>query len=281
MPLTARYMAATRIARDVGSLAREFFAHRSFMFGGSASPPDFAGRSLATLRTAIVRKLAEAFPGDAILDDVLAGGAARPISRAWVIDPIGGIRNFARGIPLYSVSIAYLEQGRCEIGVIYDPQHDDLFHARRGEGGYCEHGAGDAPIDVAACEALDGAVICVADEDGGSESAWLAVERELRHHGASVRATGAPALELAHVAAGRCDGFLGVRAGLRHLHAGMLLVEEAGGCTLQPAVADAPRADAPVLACAPGIASVLTELVSAGSAWRAEPRPADVPRLVH
>ena len=54
----------------------------------------------------------------------------------WVIDPIDGTANFLRGMPYWSVALADPVDGRTEIGVTYDPVHDDLFWARRGTGAY-------------------------------------------------------------------------------------------------------------------------------------------------
>ena len=53
-----------------------------------------------------------------------------------MIDPIDGTANFLRGMPYWSVALAYLVDGEIEIGVTYDPVHDELFWARRGAGAY-------------------------------------------------------------------------------------------------------------------------------------------------
>ena len=52
----------------------------------------------------------------------------------WILDPIDGTANYARGIPHYCVSIGYLEHGVPTVGVLYDPSHDWLYAAARGEG---------------------------------------------------------------------------------------------------------------------------------------------------
>ena len=54
--------------------------------------------------------------------------------RVWVIDPIDGTANFLRGMPYWSVALAYVVRGRTELAVTYDPVHDELFAARRGQG---------------------------------------------------------------------------------------------------------------------------------------------------
>ncbi len=53
----------------------------------------------------------------------------------WCIDPIDGTLNFIRKEPGFSVSIALVaKDGTPQIGVIYDPNTDTLFHATKGIG---------------------------------------------------------------------------------------------------------------------------------------------------
>lgn len=260
MPLTTRYMAALHLARNAGELAHEFFTHRQFMFGGHAKPDEFAARSIGTLHTLIRTKLGGAFPGDAVVDEPFAGLAS--LARAWVVDPVSGRQNFVRGIPFYGVSLAYVEDDRCELAVVYDPEHDELFHARRGDGAFCEHAGTDTRLEVARREALEGSLLCIGDDDGHADPGYLIVRHELMDVGARVRAMGAAALELAHVAAGRCDGFVGLHTNPQLARAGLLLVEESGGYTLQPAPGATAHAGAPVLGCASGIAAALTAVAT-------------------
>jgi myo-inositol-1(or 4)-monophosphatase len=252
-------MAAKQLARNAGELAHEFFAHRHFMFAGHSSAPDFAERSIGTIRTLMRTKLAAAFPGDAIIDARVAGSDYASLERAWIIEPISGDDNFVRGIPFYGVSMTYLEEDRCEAGVIYDPEHDELFHVRRGNGAWCEHAGTETPLEVAHCDALEGALICVARDERYPDPGDLVVRHELMDLGASVRAMGTPALELAYVAAGRCDGFVGMQANPQGLRLGLLLVEEAGGYAMGSAPAEGAHAATPFVVSAPGIARPLAD----------------------
>jgi len=279
MPLTTRYMAALHLARNAGELAREFFAHRHFMFGGHAKSADFAARSIGTLQTLIHTKLGAAFPGDAIVDEHFAGSGLSSLTRAWIVNPVSGRQNFVRGIPFYAISLAYVEDDRCELAVIYDPEHDELFHARRGDGVFCEHAGTDTRLEAAHCEALEASLLCIGDDDGHPDPAYLIVRHELMDLGATVRAMGAAALELAHVAAGRCDGFVGLHTNPQLVRAGLLLIEESGGYTLQPAPSEAAQTGAPILGCAAGIAAALT---AAATPWSSRPsRETAAPNAVH
>jgi myo-inositol-1(or 4)-monophosphatase len=78
--------------------------------------------------------------------------------------------------------------------------------------------------------------------------------------GVAMRNFGSAALQLAHVASGRLDGFIELQLSAWDAVAGLLLVEEAGGYHL-PFKPATPTAKAACLACAPGIGPALTELV--------------------
>ena len=54
----------------------------------------------------------------------------------WVIDPLDGTTNYIRGLPLWGVSIARLVEGQPDIGVIYFPMLNELYHATRGGGAF-------------------------------------------------------------------------------------------------------------------------------------------------
>ena len=86
------------------------------------------------------------------------------------------------------------------------------------------------------------------------------IRRRMMEAGVAMRNFGSAALQLAHVASGRLDGFIELQLSAWDAVAGLLLVEEAGGYHL-PFAPAAPTAKAPCVACAPGIAPALTELV--------------------
>lgn len=66
-------------------------------------------------------------------DPGLVAQLGRP-GRAWIIDPVDGTLNFACGLPLFGVILAYVVDGVTEAGWLYDPLRDRLVTARRGRG---------------------------------------------------------------------------------------------------------------------------------------------------
>ena len=52
----------------------------------------------------------------------------------WIVDPLDGTNNFARGMPPFGVMVALAEAGETIAGWIYDPLSHRLIHAHRGGG---------------------------------------------------------------------------------------------------------------------------------------------------
>ncbi len=55
-------------------------------------------------------------------------------SRFWCVDPLDGTGNFATPMPLFSISIALIENGSPVLACIYDPVRDEMFSAVSGSG---------------------------------------------------------------------------------------------------------------------------------------------------
>ena len=77
---------------------------------------------------------ATAIPDDGILAEESGHHRRRnrePFAgRTWVVDPLDGTVNYANGIPYFCVSMALVDADGPLLGVILDPQRDDLY-ARR------------------------------------------------------------------------------------------------------------------------------------------------------
>ena len=120
------------LARDAGKLAHAAFGTSGDDDEGRARRRHRDGPRGRALHPR--RDRASAIRSDAIIGEE-EGGADR--RRAlWIIDPIDGTANYARGLPHYCVSIGYLERGVPTLGAIYDPSHDWLYAAARGEGAW-------------------------------------------------------------------------------------------------------------------------------------------------
>ncbi len=204
-------------------------------------------------------RIAAAFPEDGVLGEE-GGGAVAP--RLWVVDPIDGTANFARGLPHFCVSIAFCVDGQTEIGVIAEPVSGTLYTARRGAGAF----RNGTPIRAAATSETRQSMI----EYGYCERMTSAQNMDLLHRlvdaGCDVRVAGSAALGLARVADGRVDGYCELHLWSWDVLAGLLLVEEAGGRANAFLANNGLSGGNPVLASAPGLADALQR--ATGMLWR-------------
>jgi histidinol-phosphatase len=93
---------------------------------------------------AMVRsRIADVFPQDRVLGEEEGGDAAGD-GRVWIVDPIDGTANFARGIPIWATLIALQVDGVQVLGVVNAPAIGERYRAVRGEGARCN----DEPIGV-------------------------------------------------------------------------------------------------------------------------------------
>ena len=175
----------------------------------------------------IVARIRAAFPEH----NILAEEGSYPSSASdyrWIIDPLDGTNNFAKGVPLFTVSIAVQRGFDLVCGVVYDPMRDEMFHACRGEGAFLNR----QPIHVSEVDRLKQAMLFTGFHyDRGKDmlATLDAIGRFFRSGIIGIRRTGSAALDLAYVAAGRCDGFWEHMLQPWDTAAGTLLVREAGG----------------------------------------------------
>ena len=174
----------------------------------------------------IIRILRKSYPHHAILAEE-SGARAGSTEHRWIIDPLDGTTNYLRQFPHYAVSIAFESAGRLELGVVYDPRKDELFTASRGNGAHLD----DRRIRVSRLPSLEGALLATGIPFHAHHDLdrYLETLRVLAKDTAGIRRAGSAALDLAYVAAGRCDGFWEFSLKPWDVAAGAVLVIEAGG----------------------------------------------------
>ncbi len=252
--LDIRFEVACALAREVGEIAKRRFLDRDSFTVGFKGPHDFLTEVDSEVERLIESRFARLFPEDGFIGEEGEGRPSEPGALIWVVDPIDGTANFARGAPHWCVSIAGVVGNEVEIGVIYDPMVDELFAARRGGGATVN----TTPIVVSPVTEMRAAAIEVGWNTRSGPDRYLGLIGRVVGTGASVGRSGSGALGLAYVAAGRRDGYVE-----NHIHAwdclaGIALVREAGGHTSDFLANNGLRKGNPLLVCAPGIRDALT-----------------------
>lgn len=255
-----RYAFARDVARRAGALALDYFENRGRLTIELKGPQDFVSRADRDVEALLRREIAAAFPGDRFLGEETAASFEGPIDGCWVVDPIDGTHNFLRGVPYWNVAIAYVEEGRARIGIVFDPVSGELYRAARGDGAWCDDGSRTTRLHAASTQSLTGAYVALGHHDRAPSVEYLEIRHRMMAAGVAMRNFGSGALQLAHVAQGRLDAFIELSLSIWDAIGGLLLVEEAGGY-VAPFAPPTATAKAACLACAPGIAQRLEELV--------------------
>ena len=166
------------------------------------------------------------FPDHSILSEesgVLDGHA----DKLWIVDPLDGTINYAHGLPIFCVSIAYREKGSLQLAAIYDPMQNEMFSAEKGRGAFLSGN----PMKVTGVSEMHLALLGTSFPAANSD--MLARNSRIFLHmsgqAQTLRRMGSAALDLAYVASGRLDGYWQLENHPWDFAAGALLIMEAGG----------------------------------------------------
>jgi len=227
LPVGASGKPAIEVAKEAARLAGQILLDRF----DQVKEVSFKGRGniVTDVDVAVEREmlayLGREFPDVRLMGEESAEGQADD-GLVWIVDPLDGTRNYASGIPFYSVVAGLARDGEVLAGVNYDPSRDEMFEAVRGGGAFLN---GDA-IRVSEKTAI---VDCVLGSDmsyneiGGRNG--LEVLQKIWPEMQTVRIMGSAALGISYAAAGRADLYFHHRLEPWDQVAGLLLVEEAGG----------------------------------------------------
>jgi myo-inositol-1(or 4)-monophosphatase len=144
----------------------------------------------------------------------------------WYLDPIDGTVNFAHGVPIFCVSLAYVEDGVIQLGVVYDPMLNECFSAERGRGATLN----GQPIQVSQPANLDRSLLVTGFgyDIRTNPINNLAQFAYFSLHSQGVRRLGSAALDLCYIGTGRFDGYWELEIKPWDIAAGGLIAQEAG-----------------------------------------------------
>ena len=254
--LDLRLLTARAVAAEAGKLAYDYFKRRGQLEIERKGMQDLVSVADRAVEDLIRERLGSAFPEDDLLGEEGGGAERRPGAGLWVIDPIDGTANFLRGMPYWSVALAYVVEDRVRIGVTYDPVHDELFWARRGGGAYRNH----TPIRVSGRTDPQQTVVGSMFTFKMNKDAYMSLIQGFLLAGSDHRRMGSTALMMCHVADGRLDGCATGYCNSWDVIGGLLLVEEAGGVA-SDFIADNGLLEAgSALGCTPGLHAMLEGL---------------------
>jgi myo-inositol-1(or 4)-monophosphatase len=174
----------------------------------------------------IIETIRTAFPDHSILAEESGSIDGRP-EACWIIDPLDGTTNFAHGLGIFAVSIAFFHDNKPIYAIVFNPCSGELFTAESGQGAYLNNrllsvskaaSVRDSLLATGFPYNLERLTAKLMDK---FESCLLAAQ--------GIRRLGSAALDLCSVACGRMDGFWEENLSPWDTAAGMLIAQAAGG----------------------------------------------------
>lgn len=249
--LSRRLEVAVDIAGEAGALAMQLRPAPGGGQGILKGRQDWLTAADGAVEQLVSHALASSFPGDGFRGEET--GPTRSGSLTWVVDPIDGTANYARGGSRFCVSIGLLEGDLPVAGVLVAPALGEVFSACAGSGAFLN----GMPIRAANTASLDRAMVEIGWSARRPDEAFVQLVRKILAAGAMVRTGGSGALGLADVAAGRQDGYAELHINLWDVAATLVILKEAD-CAVSAFMADGgAEKGAPILATAPALADQL------------------------
>ena len=217
-------------------------------------PQDWVTEADGAVERFLSEHLAAAFPADGFQGE--EGGISRGGSLRWVVDPIDGTSNYARGANRFCVSVACMEGDTPLIGVIAAPALRETVSARLGSGAWLN---GEV-IRTSETRSVKQAIMEVGWSRRRPDADYLKICARVLADGASLRHGGSGALGLADVAVGRQDGYAELHINLWDVAAGLAILREAGAKVSDFLAGSGGVEGNAIVACAPGLADALSNL---------------------
>lgn len=212
-------------AREAGAILRSGF--RQNIQVHHKGPKDLVTEMDHKSEALLLKHIRTSFPEHAIFSEE-SGRLEGDSASQWYVDPLDGTVNYAHGIPVFNVSIAYARGGELRLGVVYDPIADEMYAAEAGKGATLNGKA----IHVTAVDQMINALLATGfpyTMGNTDKPDNLDLLPRFARRAQGIRRLGSAALDLCYVAEGRMDGYWELGLQPYDVAAGVLIVREAGG----------------------------------------------------
>ncbi|MCQ8279150.1 inositol monophosphatase [Acetobacteraceae bacterium KSS8] len=250
--LLERVRAMQPLMQEAAALAMRMRPPAGAFAAAQKGAQDWVTEADGAVEAFLAARIGEAFPEDGFQGE--EGGEARQGQLRWVVDPIDGTSNYARGRPRWCVSLGLLDGNEPVAGMLVAPVLGETFLAVRG-GGATLNGA---PIRAADTTDPARSMVEIGWGSRVAQQDYLSMSDRIMALGVAPRCGGCGALALADVACGRQDGYVEISINLWDVAAALVLLGETGA-RVSPFLRDGGLHGAiPILAAAPGVADALS-----------------------
>lgn len=148
----------------------------------------------------------------------------------FIIDPIDGTTNFIKGFQHSAISVGLAKDKELYIGVVYDPDLDNMYYAQKDMGAYLN----GKKIHCSECSMSESLVLfgtCPYEHELAHETFELT--EKVFYEAVEVRRGGSAALDICYVASGKADLYYELILRPWDWAGATLILNEAGGIASQ------------------------------------------------
>lgn len=203
MSLEQRFNFGKDLIREAGQLALGYFHARDKLTVQNKGPQDLASEADLNTELLIRDRIAKAFPQDAFLGEETPPTDYEKGQGIWVVDPIDGTQPFCMGFSSWCVSIAFVQNGELQFGMVNAPARNEMFIGGRA----FPSTLNGAPIRASAAASVREGLTSTGYSPKSGPKLFLPAFQRLLEAGGMFYRDGSGALGLCYVAAGRLVGY--------------------------------------------------------------------------
>jgi myo-inositol-1(or 4)-monophosphatase len=222
-----RFDVAQAAIREAGAVALRHAGRPAELDVRSKGTQDMVTEADLEIELLLRRRLLEAFPDDRFFGEETGSDTLEGADGLWVVDPIDGTQPFVSGMASWCISVAFMQDGELDFGLILAPRADELFTGGRGRTATVN---GHPLTPHGGTSLTDGITAVGYSPRIGPDDILPVFDRLLRAGGMYYR-NGSGALSLCEVAAGRLLGYVEPHINAYDCLAGIAIVRAAGGRT--------------------------------------------------
>lgn len=181
------------------------------------------------IQTFLYNELKRIVPDATLLGEEGDGNKELTDGYCFIIDPIDGTTNFVKGFQHSAISVGLAKDRELIIGVVYDPDLDNMYYAEKGKGAYLNGNR----IHVSDCDMQTSLVLfgtCPYEHELAHKTFELT--EKVFYKALEVRRGGSAALDICYVASGKADLYYELILRPWDWAGATLILNEAGGvCT--------------------------------------------------
>lgn len=251
--IAQRLEVARAVVADAAAMAMAMRPPPGGPIGSMKGMQDYVTEADMAVEAHVSKKIEALFPEDGFMGE--EGGRQREGGLTWVIDPIDGTSNYARGRERWCVSLGLMDGAVPVAGVINAPALGEIYTAQRGVGAWLN----GRKLTASPVTDPNSAMVEIGWSAKVSPETYASHAKAFLELGIAPRTGACGALALADVASGRCDGYLEIAINLWDVAAALVMLEESGA-RVSPFLQDGGLTGCiSILAAAPGVAEPIAQ----------------------